>query len=241
VGTKIDKQSLAAFIDILDSRAQSLISFERAVELMTGIGFSCRLACRQENWHQGISFFGPPGDLAPVETEIETPVGRQRITLERNMSLPSTVSSALAQLRHLRQALETIGADGVDEEQRQRLMYEASEAERGLLENGRPHLERSGIFNWPMDRFQLLISHGKRSELVTICGPVMAMLARASLADSTMPGINVQDLGAATVTLLTDRTIEKGSSIGSGFRAREEGARIAQLLREYVSALSSRD
>ena len=241
MGTKIDKQSLAAFIDVLDSGAQSLISFEHAVELMTGIGFSCRLACRQEDWRQGISFFGPPSTLAPVEAEIETPVGRQRLTLKQHMSLPSTVSSALGQLESLHRALETIGPDGIDEERRRRLIDEAGEMQRGLLEHGRPNFARSGIFDWPMDRFQLLISDGERSELVTICGPFMALLAGASLADATMPGVNVRDLGEATVKLLMDRTIERGRSIGSGFRAREEGERLSELLREYVAALSPRD
>ena len=240
MGATIDRKALAVFVEILDSSPASLISFERAVELMTAIGFSCRLACQHEDWRQGISFFGPPGMLAPVEVEVETPVGRQHITLEQSMSLPATIGNALGELRHIREALQQTDNEGVDEERRRHLIEKAREMERGLIENTGP-FQRSGLFKWPMDRFQLQISYGERSELVTICGPLMALLSHSSLADDTVPGVNVRDVARATVKLLMDREIERGRSIGSGFRAREEGAKLAELLREYIAVQVSVD
>ena len=89
-----------------------------------------------------------------------------------------------------------------------------------------------------MDRFQLVISTGIREESVTVEGRLMAILSRGSLADETQPGVGVRDIAVAAVKLLMDRTIERGHSIGAGFRPREEGAQLAELLREYLASSS---
>jgi hypothetical protein len=90
-----------------------------------------------------------------------------------------------------------------------------------------------------MDRFQLAIANDASQELVTVHGPLMAMLAGGTLASGTQPGVEVRDIGVATVNLLMNRTIERGRSIGAGFRAREESAHAAELLREHLRSIPS--
>ena len=208
----INRDALAAFVDLLDNKPQSLISFEHAVQLMTQIGFSCRLACQIENWNQSVRFFGPPSALAPVEAEVETPLGSQHITLEQYMSLPQAVHSALEEMHQILHQLRELEAKGLETAQCQELMKRAQVMERDIVD-GPGRFQRSGSFEWPMDRFQLLIEYGDRAEVVTICGPFMAVLSRASLADETEPGVGVSDIAKATVKLLMDRTINGAAQL----------------------------
>jgi hypothetical protein len=235
--SNINKEALTAFIDIVEEHSQGLITVERAVELTTSIGFSCRLACQMENWHQSVTFIAPPSTLSPVEAEIHTPWGDQNIELEQRSSLPRVVENALSELRHILEVISRGEGDGATTDQRQEFVVRAREMERTVVENSL-QFSRSGSFNWPMDRFQLRIELGERSALVTVFGPCMAALARASLADATAPGVGVSDVAEAAVKLLLDRTIERGSSIGAGFRAREESLQAAHLLREYLGSLT---
>jgi hypothetical protein len=191
----VDKEALAAFVDLLDEQPQSLISFERAVQLMTQIGFSCRLACQLETRNQSVRFCAPPSDLIPVEAEVETPLGLQRISLEQRMSLPAAVESAVQALdslvHHFRE-LEAKG--GLELAQREELVNRTEMMRQSLMDDGVWRFQRSGSFTRPMDRFQLLIGHGECSELVTLYGPFLAVLARASLADDTKPAVGVRTL-----------------------------------------------
>ncbi len=240
MSSPVDKEALAAFVDLLDTQPQSLISFERAVQLMTQIGFSCRLACQLETWNQSVRFCAPPSDLAPVEAEIETPLGPQHVTLEQRMSLPAAVESAVQALDRLVHHFIELEAKGdLGLAQRGELVNRAEMMRRTLMDDGVWRLQRSGSFKWPMDRFQLLIGHGECSELVTVYGPFMAVLARASLADETQPAVGVRNVAEAVAKLLTGRTIERGRSIGAGFLAREEGQQLAELLREYLLSLDN--
>jgi hypothetical protein len=97
----IDKRALVKFLELLESKPQSYISFERAVEMMSDVGFSCHLACTLEHWEQSVRFLAPPSGLVPIEVEIETPFGIQRAELERRMSLPLHVRETVDQLRHI--------------------------------------------------------------------------------------------------------------------------------------------
>jgi hypothetical protein len=234
--SNINKEALTAFVDVVDEHSQGLIPFERAVQLMTAIGFSCRLACQMEKWHQSITLNAPPSTLSPVEAEIHTPWGDQNIELEQRSSLPRVVENALSELRHILDIIGRGESHSATTDQRQEFVVRAREMERTVIENSL-QFARSGSFNWPMDRFQLRIELGERSELVTVFGPCMAALARASVADETVPGVSTRDLAKATVKLLIGRTIEPGSSIGAGFRAREESVQAANLLREYAGSL----
>jgi hypothetical protein len=231
----IDKLALAKFIELLENDAQSFISFERAVQVMSDVGFSCRLACQSEHWQQTVSFLAPPSNLVPIEADIETPFGTQRVALEPRMSLPHQVQGALNEIRYVVETAERLEAQG-DTGQGGELVERARLLEKDLIE-GTVRLQRSGTFQWSMDRFQLLISSGVRDELVTVKGPLMAMLSHGTLVDDAKPGVSVRDIAAATVKLLMDRTIERGASIGAGFRAREEGAQLAELLREFLAAI----
>ena len=133
--SNINKEALTAFIDVVDEHSQGLIPFERAVQLTTAIGFSCRLACQMEKWHQSITLNAPPSTLSPVEAEIHTPWGDQNIELEQRSSLPRVVENALSELRHILDIIGRGEGHSATTDQRQEFVVRAREMERTVIEN----------------------------------------------------------------------------------------------------------
>jgi hypothetical protein len=233
--SNINRQALVTFVELLEAAPQSFTSYERAVELLSSVGFSCQLACRSEEWRQIVTFLAPPSTLLPVEAKVETPFGTQQLVLEPSMSLPQHVNQAFSNLGHLVDALRH--AEGPEVSSLRNKIAESAHAlQSQLAELGR--LERAGVFPWPLERFELAISNGAREERVAVRGPLMAALGHGFLSDESRPGVAVCDLASAMVKLLMDRTIERGRSAGAGFLAREEGMKFAELLREHLALTS---
>jgi hypothetical protein len=232
----INREGLAALIDVIDEGPTSFISYERAGQLLSAVGLSYRLACHTENWEQSITFCGPPSSLVPAEAEIETPFGHQSLTPQQYAQLPKVVQSALEQLSHVFGAIKAVYEPGLGLGPQKELVDRARQAEEDLR-RGLGVVQRTFSFRWPMDRFQLLVEYGDRSAHITICGPLMALLREGFLSDPTSPGVGVLDMAEAAVKVLMDRTLKPSTFHSTANRMRDEAKQAVDLLRDYLASI----
>ena len=233
--TDAEREGLRIVVSLLEGQPQDVITYERVVDVLSAAGFSCRLRCASERRRQSISILAPLQSLAPLEADIETPFGRQTLVLERQSSLPRTVESALQQIDYIRRMVGSQTEPGAADE----LKRHVDDLTRVVIEESL-RFTRSGEFEWPMDRFEVEIRRGDKSQEVRVFGPNLARLAHAWLPTDTTPGVAVSEVGEAVVKVLLARAVDDGGLVGAGFRAQHKSAQAARLLGEFLESLSER-